>query len=295
MMLIDLFLDHLKHERNYSAHTIIAYSNDLCQFYEFLTHNAPEGIPLDEVSHKQVRAWLVHLIENDISARSINRKVTTLKSFYKFLRQENKIDNNPLQKVDSLRHASQLPAFIEEKLLVQLLNTWESGNDYVSLRNKLILETLYCTGIRVSELVGLKPADLQSDPPSIKVTGKRNKQRIIPITNSLYKSLLAHNHISSALFKQNPAYVFLTEKGNKTYPALIYKVVKKYLSMITTSEKRSPHVLRHTFATHLLNHGADLNAIKELLGHANLSATQVYTHNTFEKLKSTYKQAHPRA
>ncbi len=295
MMLIDLFLDHLKHERNYSAHTITAYSTDLDQFYAFLTHTAPEHPALEEVNHKQVRAWLVHLIENNISARSINRKITTLKSFYKFLQREKKIKNNPLHKVDSLRQAKQLPAFIEEKKIQQLLNEWESGNDYASVRNKLILETLYCTGIRVSELVGLKPADLQADPPSIKVTGKRNKQRIIPVTNSLYKSLLAHNHISSALFKQNPAYVFLTEKGSKTYPALIYKVVKKYLSMVTTSEKRSPHVLRHTFATHLLNHGADLNAIKELLGHANLSATQVYTHNTFEKLKSTYKQAHPRA
>ena len=296
--MVDRFIEYIKFEKRYSAHTVISYRTDLEQFLSYLT-TIYKTEKIEEADYLIVRSWFVSLMQAKISPRSINRKKTTLKSFYKFLIKEGVITVNPMNKVISPKTSKRLPVFVEKEKMKKLLDDSEVdfGNDFTGIRNLMIIEMLYATGMRVSELVNLKMSDIDLYNCTIKVLGKRNKERIIPFGKNLRENIEKYNKIKEATFSEEliEEQFFLTSRGKKIYQKLAYRVVNYYLSVITTLDKKSPHVLRHTFATHMLNNGADLNAIKELLGHANLSATQVYTHNTIEKLKNIYKQAHPRA
>jgi len=289
------FLQYLQTEKRYSPHTVRSYSNDLEQFCLFLT---AQGLPEDPVtvnSH-DIRAWIVSLLDNNYTTVSVHRKISCLRVFYRYLRKEGHLKNDPLEKVVLPKRKKRLPVFVEEAAMDTLLDDCTFGDDFSGVRNRTIIEMLYLTGMRRAELVGLKEMDVDLAGGVLKVTGKRNKQRIIPVVNTFIKSLAEYLKLRNEKFpSESNGWFFITDKGNKLYDKYVYNLVNGYLAMVTTIEKKSPHILRHTFATHMLNHGADLNSIKELLGHANLSATQVYTHNTFEKLKKIYKQAHPRA
>jgi integrase/recombinase XerC len=285
------FLEYLQYEKRFSNHTILAYSNDLAQFSEYLqiTYEIKE---LPEISHTLIRSWIVSMMDQKMSPRSVNRKITTLKTFYKYLLRQQVVTENPMLKIQSPKTSKRLPVFVEKDNMDALLDTIEFGSDFDGERNKLIMELLYATGIRLSELINLKQANVDLNSCQLKVLGKRNKERIVPFNNALKQ--LIEGYLEHEETKES-YYLFVTKKGKKLYEKFVYRVVNKYLSQVTSISKKSPHVLRHTFATHMLNNGADLNAIKELLGHANLSATQVYTHNTVEKLKNVHKQAHPKA
>lgn len=292
-MVPEKFLQYIKFEKRFSPHTIIAYQSDLEQFYAFLekTYQLNDIKP---VNHQIIRSWIASLMQQKTSTRSVTRKLTSLKTFYKFLLREGEVKTNPMQKVISPKISKRLPVFVDKKNMNAMLDNIDFGKDLDGLRNRLILEMFYCTGMRLSELINLKMSHVNNYTGTIKVLGKRNKERLIPFTPPL-KSLIDEYMRERKKAGLDSEYIFVTEKGEKVYEKLVYRVVRQYLSAATTAEKKSPHVIRHTFATHMLNNGADLNAIKELLGHSNLSATQVYTHNSFEKLKNIYKQAHPRA
>ncbi len=291
----DAFVRYLSFERRYSAHTIKSYSIDLTQFEKFL-NSLGNNTKVTQIDDRVIRDWVILLLKEKISARSVNRKLTTLKTFFRFLQREGEIEKNPTDKVFSPKTDKNLPVFIEERQMDTLLDDIEFPSNYEGTRDKLIIQLFYNTGMRLSELIGLTDSSINHYDCTIKVIGKRNKERLIPITkeldNDIQLFIQIRNHSISR--SENDKSFILTEKGTKLYPKLVYRIVSRYLNQITTIQKKSPHILRHTFATHMLNHGADLNAIKELLGHANLTATQVYTHNTFEKLKKTYKQTHPR-
>lgn len=289
---IEAFFDYLQYEKKYSAHTLVSYKNDLGQFFAFIN---PEKEPLSpsEVNYQQVRRWVAELLKKKIAARSVNRKLSSLKSFFKFLQKQQVIDTNPMSKISGPKTPKRLPVFVDEHQMEALFTGVEFDEGFKGQRDKLIMDLFYQTGIRRSELTHLKEADTDLFSSTIKVLGKRNKERIIPISLDLKRNLESYLRVKKELNLQNPM-LLVSEKGNTLTEQAVYTIVKKYLSQITTIQKKSPHVLRHTFATHLLNNGADINAVKDLLGHANLSATQVYTHNTIEKLKKSYKQAHPR-
>jgi integrase/recombinase XerC len=295
-MFLERFIQYIKYEKRYSPHTVSAYRSDLEQFFKFV--NSPEQTVTHpaEITYHHIRNWMVDLM-SDKTARSVNRKIATLRKYFKFLLREGLITHNPASKIQSPKIAKYLPMVVEEAKLSAMLNDGEVfTDDFEGLRDKLIIETLFGTGIRLAELVTLKEQDVNIYEGTIKVLGKRNKERIIPINHEL--KLLLEKYLNlkkSENLHNNSATLIVTNKGAEAYPKFIYLTVQKYLSYISTQNKKSPHVLRHTFATSLLNRGADLNAIKELLGHANLSATQVYTHNSVERLKSIYKQAHPKA
>jgi integrase/recombinase XerC len=245
---------------------------------------------ISEVNFQIVRAWIAYLLEQGVSPRSVNRKISTLKTYFKFLIREGMIDESPMLKIVSPKSKKRLPLFIEEDQIESLLNEVKFEDGFIGERNKLIIELFYVTGIRLSELIEIKITDINFDDNLVKVLGKRNKERLIPLSERIIKEL------KYFIVKYNISkHLFTNLDGKKVYTKLVYRVVNKYIGEISSINKKSPHILRHTFATHMLNNGADINAIKELLGHANLSATQVYTHNTIEKLKSIYKQAHPRA
>jgi integrase/recombinase XerC len=289
------FLQYLQIEKRYSLHTVRSYLNDLDQFYSFL---ASLGLPEDPVpvTSYDIRAWIVSMLDSNYSTISVHRKISCLRVFYRFLRKEGVIKSDPLEKVVLPKRTKSLPVFIEEEALTQLLDNFSFGDGFTGIKNRTIIELLYLTGMRRSELIGLRDNDLDLSEGSVKVTGKRNKQRIIPLVKPFIKRLEEYVKVrNESIQTENNGWFFITKSGNKLYDKYVYNTVNSYLAMVTTIEKKSPHVLRHTFATHMLNRGADLNSIKELLGHANLSATQIYTHNTFEKLKKVYKQAHPRA
>lgn len=290
-MYITEFQSYLKSEKRFSDHTIIAYLNDLTQFFKFNVGN----VDLSVITHKTIRNWLVSLLtEEKLSSASVNRKLSTLKTYYRFLILSGKHDVNPTLKVIAPKMGKKLPEFVDQTSMNKLLDIGVFTDDFTGARDRLVMELFYQTGIRLSELIGLKVSDVDFVQQVIKVTGKRNKQRVIPITTEtqgLINDFLRFRKGSEAVSNA----LIITQKGKEAYPKLIYNVVNKYLGQVSTNNKRSPHVLRHTFATHMLNNGADLNTIKALLGHANLSATQVYTHNSFEKLKTVYNQAHPRA
>lgn len=295
-MTIERYIQYIQYEKRYSKHTVIAYTKDLDQFFSFISEQY-ETTDIKNINYLIVRSWLVYLMENSISTRTINRKLSTLKSFFKFLIREGEISENPMRKIIPPKSSKRLPAFIEQEKINFLFDETDFGEGFKAIRDKTILELFYATGMRLSELVNLKETDLNFNYNTIKVLGKRNKERIIPFSNKLKVLLNKYLTEKNKKFnlKESDKFLFVTEKGKKIYNKLIYRIVNSYLSKITTLNKRSPHVLRHTFATHMLNNGADLNTIKELLGHSNLSATQIYTHNTIDKLKSIYKQAHPRA
>ena len=289
------FLQYLLIEKRYSPHTIRSYKNDLDQFFIFINTLGLSGNPEDLTSH-EVRAWIVSMLDNNISSVTVHRKISCLRIFYRYLRKEGLVNHDPLEKVVLPKRKKKLPVFVSEDSLDNLLDKFEFGNSFEGIRNRTIIEMLYLTGMRRAELTGLKNSDIDISSATLKVTGKRNKQRIIPIVRSFIVRIEEYTRLRNERFSSGADdWFFITGKGNKLYDKFVYNTVKKYLTMVTTIEKKSPHVLRHSFATHMLNHGADLNSIKELLGHANLSATQIYTHNTFEKLKKVYKQAHPRA
>jgi integrase/recombinase XerC len=299
---IDDFTNYLSYEKHFSPHTITAYTKDLQQFASYLTDQF-EITETRLINHQMVRSWLVQLMNDKVSSRSVGRKLSTLKTFYKFLLKEGIVEVSPLAKVQPPKMEKRLPVFVEENHMQRLLdeqgsdsegNSIEFGVDFRGSRNKLLIMLFYSTGIRLSELIGLKQHDIDFYKQTIKVLGKRNKERIIPITKELSEEIADFIEMKSSMGFPDQ-YLLLTDKGAKMYPKLVYNIVKTYLTKVTSIEKRSPHVLRHTFATHLLNKGADLNAIKELLGHASLAATQVYTHNSIERLKNIYKNKHPRA
>ena len=289
------FLQYLLIEKRYSQHTISSYKNDLEQFSGFLVSLGHSGDP-SEIRSQEVRAWIVRMMDNKISAVSVHRKISCLRIFFRYLRKEGYVQQSPMDKVVLPKRKKKLPVFVGEEALESLLDKFEFGDDLKGIRNRTIIEMLYLTGMRRAELIGLRDVDIDLESSVLKVTGKRNKQRIIPLLDELKLSINEYLSARNREFgDRGIEWFFVLNSGNKLYDKYVYNIVKRYLAMVTTIEKKSPHVLRHTFATHMLNHGADLNSIKELLGHANLSATQIYTHNTFEKLKKVYKQAHPRA
>jgi len=289
------FLQYLQIEKRYSLHTVRSYLNDLDQFCSFLSDQELTDDPIRATS-QDIRAWIVSLLDNNYTTVSVHRKISCLRVFYRYLRKEGVLKSDPLEKVVLPRRKKTLPVFVEEAAMATLLDDFSFGSDFAGIRNRTIIEMLYLTGMRRSELIGLHSADVDLAEGSVKVTGKRNKQRIIPLVKSFVRRLYQYIELRNEKFADyDSEWFFITDKGNKLYDKYVYNIVNGYLAMVTTIEKKSPHILRHTFATHMLNRGADLNSIKELLGHANLSATQVYTHNTFEKLKKIYKQAHPRA
>lgn len=287
--MIETFLKYLEYEKRYSKHTIVSYHTDLNQFQQFLSKNFPE-LTLSAVDYRVLRSWIVSLVDDKIENTSVNRKIAALRSFYKFLLKREYIKEDPTWKLKVLKKSKKLPQFVNEDDMVRLLDQVEFEEDFVSLRNKLILEIFYGTGIRLAELLNLKEQDINFHNQTIKVLGKRNKERIIPFSNSLKGSIKKYQGVKTT----SSDYLLTTDSGKQLYPMLVYRIVKKYLSLVNV-DKRSPHVLRHTYATHLLNKGAELNAVKDLLGHTSLAATQVYTHNSIEKLKSVFKKAHPKA
>lgn len=292
-MFIDRFISFLQYEKRLSPHTITAYKNDLQQFSQFLTEFE---LQFEEIRHTHVRSWIMQLMDGGADAKTVNRKISCLRSFFKFQLREGLLENNPMAQIQAPKIAKRLPVVVEEQKLSGLLDSGECfSDDFPGFRNRLVLELLFGTGMRLSELLGLKDSDIDQYQQQIRVLGKRNKERLIPLTKSLLELLNQYIQQKNELDFTQTAKLIVTDKGQAAYPKLIYNIVQSALSLISTQEKKSPHILRHTFATSLLNRGADLNAIKELLGHANLSATQVYTHNSVERLKSIYKQAHPKA
>ncbi|MTI21409.1 integrase [Fulvivirga sp. RKSG066] len=288
------FLKYIQYEKRFSAHTITSYENDINQFEQFLTDNY--GEKLEEASHNSIRHWVVSLVEKGTSPRSVNRKMASLRALYKFLLKREIITKDPTWKIQALKTNKALPQFVNEPDITRLLDQCEFSRDFEGKRDQLILELLYGTGIRLSELINLKTDDIDIYSNTIKVLGKRNKERIIPFSNNLKHVIEDYKQLKKmSVSAKEDEYLLVTETGDRCYPMLIYRTVKKYLNLFTTIEKRSPHVLRHTFATHLLNKGAELNAVKDLLGHSSLAATQVYTHNSLDKLKSVFDQAHPKA
>lgn len=291
---IKLFLDYLKYEKRHSHHTFTAYENDLDQFVLF-GKELVEDFSVESADHHLIRQWIISLMDAGITARSVNRKISTLKTFYKFLMRENLIEKNPTDRVILPKMAKKLPVFVQEKEINKLLDGRFFTDDFEGKRDKAVISLFYGSGIRLSELQNIRFTDLDLKGKMVKVLGKRNKERLVPFPLEISAVMEEYIEIRNKLFGEINNIIFLTEKGDPIYSKLIYRIVIKHLSMVTTLDHRSPHILRHSYATHLLNRGADLNAIKELLGHANLAATQVYTHTTFEKLKKVYKQAHPRA
>lgn len=295
-MPVEQFITYLKHEKRYSLHTVESYQTDLLQFRDFIQQTFE--LPLLEVKYLHVRNFMVWLMDDlKISENSVGRKLSTLRSFYKYLLRQQIIKVTPMSRINAPKVPKRLPVFVDDAKLDVLLDSGEFFNDsFASVRDKLIIETLFGTGMRLSELLSLKDTDIDFYQGSIKVLGKRNKERIIPIGKPLELQLKDYIELKTLQnFDNKSAKLIVTDKGADAYAAFIYRIVKRYLTYISAADKNSPHVLRHSYATSLLNRGADLNAIKELLGHASLAATQVYTHNSVERLKTIYKQAHPKA
>lgn len=289
------FLNYISTEKRYSKHTEKAYSNDLNQFTSFLAESYQIDTPV-AASSQMIRSWVIDLMEKNNSSRSVNRKLSTLKSFYRYLIREGEVTENPMTKVSSPKVKSRLPSFVDQDSMSALLSAEMFEDDFAGQRDRLILMLLYYTGMRRSELIGLNRSSFDLHNKSLKVLGKGNKERIIPVNEeltSLMKQYIAKRDEQD--FSKSEDTLLVTDAGMALYPNFVYRSVRNHLAKVSTSEKRSPHVLRHTFATHMLNNGADLNSIKEILGHANLSATQIYTHNSIEQLKLIYKQAHPKA
>ena len=291
---IEQFLQYLEFEKRYSAHTLTSYQTDLGQFVSFITqiYDLQEW---QSVQGMHVRAWMVYLLDQGLSERSINRKFSALKSFFKFLKRHNNLTTDPMKKVVAPKVRKRLPEFLREGQTELLFSKVVFPEGFEGLRDRLVLELLYQTGLRRSELVRLRDTDLDRSAGWLRVKGKGGKTRLVPVTGPLVQLIDAYREIREAADFEAAPELLRTDAGKAMYPKFVYNLVRRYLSQVTTAEKRSPHVLRHTFATHLANRGADLNVIKELLGHSSLAATQVYTHNTVEKLKAVYRQAHPKA
>jgi integrase/recombinase XerC len=294
--MIESFINYLEYEKRSSSHTVLAYRKDLEQAQEFVSISfSIEELP--NCSHPELRAWIIDLVEQGLSQTTINRKLATLRSFYKFLMRSKIIQKDPTYKLKSLKTPKRLPEFIQEETIESVLEEDVYETSFEGFRDRMVMEFLYLTGVRLSELLSLKWKDLDLHEVQVKVLGKRKKERIIPITKSLERNIILYKKVFEERFSkiEGDEYFIVTNKGEQSYSVMIYRIVRKYLDLFAQTSKRSPHLLRHTFATHLLNKGADLNAVKDLLGHANLAATQVYTHNSMEKLKAVFEQAHPKA
>ncbi|WP_207427738.1 tyrosine-type recombinase/integrase [Pedobacter sp. SYSU D00535] len=293
-MFIERFFNYLQYEKRFSMHTLNGYKTDLLQFHQFLSST---DCNYDTATHQEIRSWIVSLMEADTDPKTISRKLSTLRTFYKFLQRENLISTNPTLHIKAPKVPKRLPSVVDGIKLGSLLDQSSSFEEgFAGLRDRLVIELLFGTGIRLSELLTIKDSDVDFYKQQIKIFGKRSKERIVPLNKSLAE--LTEFYLKEKKqqnFENLSALLVVTNEGKAAYAKLVYRIVRQHLARITTNQKRSPHVLRHSFATSLLNNGADLNAIKELLGHASLAATQVYTHNSVERLKSIYKQAHPKA
>lgn len=295
MLWLDSFLDYLRYERNYSDDTVIAYRKDILQLQDFCKGDEEE-FDGSKVAPEDVREWIVDLMEKGYTATSVNRKLSALRSFYKFLMRTGRLDKDPISKVVGPKNKKKLPVFLKESEMDRLLDDAPFEDNFKGCRDHMILVMFYETGMRLSELIGLNDADVDFSASVVKVTGKRNKQRLIPFGEELESEMKHYISVrNEAVPVRDENAFFVRESGERLYSSLVRKIVKRNLSKVVTVKKRSPHVLRHTFATTMLNHHAELNAIKELLGHESLAATEVYTHTTFEELKKVYNQAHPRA
>jgi len=292
-MPINSFLSYLALEKKYSKHTTIAYLNDLNSFQAFC-NQMYDGQSIVTINYAQIRSWIVSLVESNLSNRSINRKVSSLKSFYKFLQKTKEIEINPLAKHKALKIPKQVQVPFSEKEIINALELIVEKDDFELLRNKLIIELFYATGIRRSELINIKITDIDFVNETVKVLGKRNKERFIPLIKSVRRSLIRYLEVRGEIDVNSP-YLFITKKGKIIYDTLVYRIINNYFSSVSSKVKKSPHIIRHSFATHLLNEGADLNSVKELLGHSSLASTQVYTHSSLGKLKEVYNKTHPRS
>ena len=291
---IEKYLSYLRYEKNCSLHTEISYSKDLNQFNDFLISNT-EIASLKDADSDIIRQWIASLIESGISPRSANRKLSALKSLYRYLMRIGEISDNPVKRVTSIKSNKPLPSFVSDSDLEFILDEKSTFDNFEELRNHTMLELLYVTGMRRAELIGLNINDIDFSADLIKVTGKRNKQRLIPFSPKTKELLKTYNDVRSEVGTEYTDAFFTRENGKALYPMLVQRIVYGYLSSIKTLDKISPHILRHSFATSMLNNGAEINAVKELLGHSSLASTEVYTHTSFEELKKTYKKAHPRA
>jgi len=288
------FTDFLLLEKKYSIHTVNAYKNDLNGFLNFINEDY-DSDTIDDVNYQQIRSWIIKLVESGISNRTVNRKVSSLNSYFKFLLKIEKLVTNPLVKHKALKTPKKIQIPFSESEIKLVLDDLDFDDSFEGIRNKLIIELFYSTGIRRIELIQLKVNDLDINNKTLKVLGKRNKERIIPLINPVIETIENYNSKRQDLkFHKSPDFFFLTKKGVKLYETLVYRIINDYFSVASNKVKKSPHILRHTFATHLLNQGADLNAVKELLGHSSLAATQVYTHNSIKELKKVYANTHPR-
>ena len=289
------FLDYLKFEKRYSPHTITSYQTDLTDFYDYLEIQYG-SLQAEKISPSIVRSWLASIKEDGLQSRSINRKISSLKSYFKYLLKAGLIEHTPMASVISPKSGRRLPVYVKEKETKILMEALESGTeDWKSFNARILLTLFYATGMRLSELITLKETQVDFGRSQVKVLGKGNKERIIPLSKEALIMIREYRESKKKQFEKTDEVLLVTEKGKKLYPKYAYLLVNKYLGMAGTLDKKSPHILRHTFATHLMNGGADLNAVKELLGHSSLASTQVYTHNTIEKLKDVHKKAHPKA
>ena len=293
-VLIDSFLDYLRYERNYSEKTVLAYGEDISQLREFAQEEIGDFNPA-EVTPELIREWIVSLMDKGYASTSVNRKLSSLRSFYKFLLKKKVVLVDPLRKITGPKNKKPLPSFLKENEMNRLLDDTDFGEGFEGCRDHLIIEMFYATGIRLSELIGLDDKDVDFSASLLKVTGKRNKQRLIPFGDELKEGMLEYVNVRNEQVLESGGAFFVRKNGERLYKNLVYNLVKRNLSKVVTLKKRSPHVLRHTFATTMLNNEAELGAVKELLGHSSLATTEIYTHTTFEELKKVYKQAHPRA
>ena len=289
------FVDYLKFEKRYSPHTITSYEADINAFFDYLDLHYGK-LQLSEITHNLIRSWLADLKEKKLTSKSINRKISTLRSFFKYHLKRGAIDIMPTAKLIAPKISKRLPVFIKESETVQLLETLNSSTeDWRTLNARMLISLFYATGMRLSELLGLKEKQLDPARLQVRVLGKGNKERIIPVSKEVIQGIQEYQALKRKTFENTEDVLLVTEKGKKIYPKYAWALVNTYLGQIPTLDKKSPHVLRHTFATHLMNNGAELNAVKELLGHSSLASTQVYTHNTIEKLKDIHKKAHPKS
>ena len=293
-MPLQKFLDYLLLEKNYSPHTLSAYEKDLQSFYHFAS-NEFDYKDIKEVNYAIIRSWIIALVDKDISNRSINRKMSSLKSYYKFLLKTKQIKVSPMVKHKPLKVDKKIQIPFSEKEIQEVLNLLEDNNSFEGVRDRLVVELFYSTGIRRAELINLQYKNIDIDNAQIKVLGKRNKERIIPLLPSVFQTLKLYlSRRQEFVTSINQDVLFLTKKRDKIYETLVYRIINGYFSEVSSKVKKSPHILRHSFATHLLNQGAHLNAVKELLGHSSLASTQVYTHNSIATLKNVYLKSHPR-
>lgn len=293
-MLTDSFLDYLRYERNYSEKTVLAYGEDISQLREFAQEEIGDFNPA-EVTPELIREWIVSLMDKGYASTSVNRKLSSLRSFYKFLLKKKVVLVDPLRKITGPKNKKPLPSFLKENEMNRLLDDTDFGEGFEGCRDHLIIEMFYATGIRLSELIGLDDKDVDFSASLLKVTGKRNKQRLIPFGDELKEGMLEYVNVRNEQVLESGGAFFVRKNGERLYKNLVYNLVKRNLSKVATLKKKSPHVLRHTFATTMLNNNAELGAVKELLGHESITTTEIYTHATFEELKKVYKQAHPRA